>query len=60
MRGCTFSQGYSLYCFSFLLLYGGLKLGSWIGFSRLSFSVDGVRGLWCGGFRVFLRLGLSI
>ena len=45
-----FSEGYSLYFFSFLTIYGGfgvgvLKLGSWIGFLGKGISVDGV---WVG------------
>ena len=51
--------------FSFLLIYGGLRigvlgLGSWIGFFVYGFSIDGVWGLWCGTFKVFLALGLFI
>ena len=54
--------GYFLYFFShFLLIYGGfgvgfLRLGSWIGFLRLGFSVNGVYGLWCGAFKAFWGL----
>ena len=41
--------------FSFLLIYGGsgfgvLELGSWIGFLRLGFSVDGACGMGPAGF----------
>ena len=42
--------------FLFLLIYGDLGfgvLGSYIGFLGMGFSVDGVRGLWCGTFWVF-------
>ena len=45
-----------------LLIYGGLGfgvlgLGSYFGFLGLGLSVDGVWGLWCGAFWVFLGLG---
>ena len=48
--------------FLFWLIYGGLGfgvlgLGSYIGFLGLGFSVDGVWGLWCGAFWVFLGWG---
>ena len=46
-----------IFFFSFLLIYGGSGVGvfgSWIGFLGLVFSVDGVLGLWCGVFWVFL------
>ena len=47
-----FSQGYSLY---FFLFFAHLWwFGSWTGFLGLVFSVDGVSGLRCGAFRVFL------
>ena len=51
------SYPYRYIPFSFLLIYGGLGvgalgLGSWIGFSGLGFSVDGVWGLWCWAFMV--------
>ena len=45
--------------FLFWLIYCGLGfgvlgLGSYIGFLWLGLSVDGVWGLWCGSFWVFL------
>ena len=48
--------------FLFWLIYGGLGfgvlgLGSYIGFFGSGFSVDGVWGLWCGAFWVFLGWG---
>ena len=39
-----------------MIIYGGLGLGSWIGFLGLGFSVDGVWYLWCGVIFVFLRV----
>ena len=56
MRGYTFSQGYSLYFFSFLLLYGVLKLGSWIGFRGWAFQLMGFGA--CGvGASGFFEVG---
>ena len=51
--------------FSLLLIYGGLGfgvlgLGSYFGFLGLGLSVDGVWGLWCGAFWVFLVWALYI
>ena len=43
-----FSQVYSLYFFLILAPFW------WFGFLGLGFSVDGVWGLWCGAFWVFL------
>ena len=40
--------------FAHLWWIGGLGLASYIGFLGLRFSVDGVSGLWCGAFWVYL------
>ena len=57
------SQVYSLQfflIFAHLWWFGVLGLGSYFGFLRLGFSVDGVWGLWCGAFWVFLVGALYI
>ena len=35
----------------------GFLFGFWIRLLGLGFLVDGVSGLWCGAFWVFLRVG---
>ena len=57
-----FTQGYSLYFFLILLIYGGFRvgvlgLGFWIRFLGVGIYVDGVCGLWCGAFWVFFGVG---
>ena len=49
----VFSKAILLTFFSILLVYGRLGLVTWVGFLGLGFSVDGVRGLWCGAFGVY-------
>ena len=43
--------------FAHLWWFGVLGLGSYFEFLGLGLSVDGVLGLWCGAFWVFLGLG---
>ena len=58
-RAIFFPRVIHYYFFLFLLIYGGLGLGSYFGVLGLGISVDGVWGLWCGPSG-FFALGLSI
>ena len=48
---------FSLFCSFMVVLGWGFLFGSWIRLLGLGFLVDGVSGLWCGAFWVFLRVG---